>query len=94
MPRKRSWFYMYGIKSPSGQYVKNFGETGKDVIHTKNKNEAMLWDSYSDAQDVINDTPALEGYETFFTKVKIQEGKENEEVNDQFGNSCISSICC
>lgn len=41
----------------------------------------MLWDSFLDAQNVINDTPALAGYETFFVKVKLEDLK-NEEVND------------
>lgn len=78
---KRTCTYMYGIKSPAGRYIQSFGETGKDVIHTKNKKEAMMWDSFLDAQNVINDTPALAGYETFSVKVKLDELK-NEEVND------------
>ena len=78
---KRTCTYMYGIKSPAGRYIQSFGETGKDIIHTKNKKEAMLWDSFLDAQNVSNDTPALAGYETFFVKVKFQVLK-NEEVND------------
>lgn len=78
---KRNWIYMYGIKSPSGRYIQSFGETGKDVIHTKNKKEAMLWDSFLDAQNVINDNSALAGYETFFVKVKLEDLK-NEEIND------------
>ena len=84
MPRKRSWIYMYGIKSPAGRYVQSFGKTGRDVIHTKNRKEAMLWDSNSDAQEVIDGFPALEGYDTFFTKVKLEEleGYKDEEVND------------
>lgn len=90
---KRTCTYMYGIKSPGGRYIQSFGKTGKDVIHTKNKKEAMLWDSFLDAQNVINDIPALAGYETFYVKVKLEDLK-NEEVNDQFVYSRISSICC
>ena len=77
---KRTCTYMYGIKSPAGRYIQSFGETGKDEIHTKNKKEAMMWDSFLDAQNVINDTPALAGYETFFVKVKLED-LNNEEVN-------------
>lgn len=78
---KRTCTYMYGIKSPAGRYIQSFGETGKDIIHTKNKKEAMLWDSFLDTQNVINDIPALAGYETFSVKVKLEDLK-NEEVND------------
>lgn len=78
---KRTCTYMYGIKSPGGRYIQSFGKTGKDVIHTKNKIEAMLWDSFLDAQNVINYIPALAGYETFSVKVKLEDLK-NEEVND------------